>query len=501
MVASRREVSKSRVEVTSADVPFSGPEGNLDAGSPLGGARGSTPAPGPDPRFPGRGGPLGLEGTRGRNHRLVKIHNRALVLRIIQQNEMISRKEISRLTGLTPATITTIANALLGLGLVLETGKDTHSQGTGRKQIYLSINRARHKIIALNLGRSMVQRAVCDLAGHIIHRSDKYVRLIQDNELVMERLEDAVVEMIRELIREFEVDTASLLGISIAAPGPLNAEKGIMRGTHRETPAPFDWRDIHLKEAVQRAFGVNVFVDNDANISALGESWFGAGVGVSNLVVYMIGIGTGAGVIIDGMLYRGEDDVVSEIGHVTIDFRGPRCRCGNVGCLELYSNFHNIIDFYDAAGGGETAAGEPAAGEPAGRRAAAARLDSESAVARITDIFRRAAAGEERARAVLRDHGDVLGVGAVTLANTFSPEAIIVSANDLGDLDLSPLLERIQDAVRRRAFSVIADKVRVIPSTLGRDVTLYGGIALVLQDFFSNIAAQGEGGSTTAVGS
>ena len=489
MAASRREVSKSRAEVTSADVPIKRPAGNLDAPSALGGARGSTPPSGPDPRFPGREGPVGLEGTRGRNHRLVKIHNRALVLRIIQQNEMISRKEISRLTALTPATITTITNALLALGLVLETGKDTHSQGTGRKQIYLSINRARHKIIALNLGRSMVQRAVCDLAGHIIHRSDKYVRLIQDNELVMERLEDAVVEMIRELIQEFHVDAANLLGISIAAPGPLNAEKGIMRGTHRETPAPFDWRDIHLKEAVQRAFGVNVFVDNDANISALGESWFGAGVGVSNLVVYMIGIGTGAGVIIDGMLYRGEDDVVSEIGHVTIDYKGPRCRCGNVGCLELYSNFHNIIDTYDA----------PARGDAPGSRAAAAQLDGEAAVARITDIFRRAAAGEERARAVLRDHGDVLGVGAVTLANTFSPEAIIVSANDLGDLDLSLLLERIQDAVRRRAFSVIADKVRVIPSTLGKDVTLYGGIALVLQDFFSNIAAHGEGGSAAAV--
>ncbi|HUJ75651.1 MAG TPA: ROK family transcriptional regulator [bacterium] len=418
----------------------------------------------------------------------MKIHNRALVLRIIQQKEMISRKEISRLTGLTPATITTITNALLGLGLVAETGKDTRSSGTGRKQIYLSINRGRHKIIALNLGRSMVQRAVCDLAGNILHRSDKYVRLIQDNRLVMDRLGDEVVGMIRELIREFRVDPASLLGISIAAPGPLNAEKGIMRGTSRESPAPFDWRDIHLKETVQRAFGVNVFVDNDANISALGESWFGAGVGVSNLVVYMIGIGTGAGVIIDGMLYRGEDDVVSEIGHVTIDYRGPRCRCGNVGCLELYSNFHNIIDTYDRAAGAAGAA-----------RVAAGQMDNEAAVARISEIFRRAADGEEAARAVLTAHGDVLGVGAVTLANTFSPEAIIVSANELGDLDLSLLLERIQEAVRRRAFSVIADKVRVIGSTLGRDVTLYGGIALVLQDFFSNVAAQGEGGSAAAI--
>ena len=427
-----------------------------------------------------RGFPAGLDGRKGRNHKLVKIHNRALVLRMIQQNEMISRKEISRLTGLTQATITTITNALLGLGLILETGKDTRSGATGRKQIFLSINREKHKIIALNLGRSLVQGAVCDLAGNILHKSEKYLRLIQDNELVVDRLEEKVVEMIRELIREFDIDSGSLLGISIAAPGPLNAEKGIMRGSHRleegvRSPAPFDWRDIHLKEAVQREFGVNVFVDNDANISALGESWFGAGVGVSNLVVYMIGIGTGAGVIIDGMLYRGEDDVVSEIGHVTIDFKGPQCRCGNIGCLELYSNFHNIIDAY--------------ARRTDSVSAPARELGNEQASARIGEIFKRAGDGEEAAREVVRAHGQVLSVGAVTLANTFSPEMIIVSANDLGNIDLSILLSEIQEAVRQRAFSVIADKIKVVASTLGRDVTLYGGIALVLQDFFSNIAA------------
>ena len=428
-----------------------------------------------------RGLPIGLDGRKGRNLKLVKIHNRALVLRIIQQNEMISRKEISRLTGLTPAAITMITNTLLGLDLILESGKDTRGGSSGRKQIFLSINRQKHKIIAINLGRSLVQGAVCDLAGNILHKSERYLRLIQDNELVVDKLEERVVGMIRDLIRKFNIDAVSLLGISIAAPGPLNAERGIVRGSNRledgkRSPAPFDWRDVHLKQAVQREFGVNVFVDNDANISALGESWFGGGVGVSNLVVFMVGTGTGAGVIIDGMLYRGEDDVVSEIGHVTIDFKGPVCRCGNIGCLELYSNFHNIIDAYARRAG--TRPSLPAR-----------KMTNEQASARIKEIFSAAGADDAVAREVLREHGQVLSVGAVTLANTFSPEMIIVSANELGDIDLSILLEEIRDAVRQRAFSVIADKIKIVGSTLGKDVTLYGGIALVLQDFFSNIAA------------
>jgi N-acetylglucosamine repressor len=167
--------------------------------------------------------------------------------------------------------------------------------------------------------------------------------------------------------------------------------------------------------------------------------------------------------------------VVSEIGHVTIDFNGPQCRCGNIGCLELYSNFHNIIDRYAARTGTVSTPGR--------------ELENEEASARIAEIFRRAGGGEDAAREVIRAHGQVLSVGAVTLANTFSPEMIIVSANDLGNIDLSILLAEIQEAVRGRAFSVIADKIKVVASTLGRDVTLYGGIALVLQDFFSNIAA------------
>ena len=125
------------------------------------------------PARPDRDLPIGLDGRKGRNLKLVKIHNRALVLRIIQQNEMISRKEISRLTGLTPAAITMITNTLLGLDLILESGKDTRGGSSGRKQIFLSINREKHKIIALNLGRSLVQGAVCDLAGNILHKTEQ----------------------------------------------------------------------------------------------------------------------------------------------------------------------------------------------------------------------------------------------------------------------------------------------------------------------------------------
>jgi glucokinase len=230
--------------------------------------------------------------------------------------------------------------------------------------------------------------------------------------------------------------------------------------------APFDWRDVHLTQHIQGALGVKVFVDNDANISALGESWFGAGMGVPNFVLYSIGLGTGAGVIIDGMLYRGDADVVAEIGHVTIDRNGERCLCGNIGCLEMYAEFSQMLRRVPGGGAGPVPSGQ-------------------ELVERIRTVFRDAAAGDPAAREVLAEQGRILGIGAVTLANIFSPELIIVSGNDIGDLDLSPLIAEMQECVRQRAFSVASDTVRVVPSQLGRDITLYGGVSLVLQDFFA----------------
>ncbi|HOV64423.1 MAG TPA: winged helix-turn-helix domain-containing protein, partial [Spirochaetia bacterium] len=112
--------------------------------------------------------------SHGTNAKLVKIQNRALVLKLIQQNEFISRKEISDITGLTQATITKITNALIEQELVIEKGPDTQSQGWGRKPIGLSINREKYKIVSIYLGRSVMQAAVCDLTGNILHKVEEY---------------------------------------------------------------------------------------------------------------------------------------------------------------------------------------------------------------------------------------------------------------------------------------------------------------------------------------
>ncbi len=411
--------------------------------------------------------------ARGTNSKLVRVHNRALVLKIIQQHESISRKNIAQITGLTRAAITMITNSLLEQEIIVERGKDTSPRSSGRKEIFLSINREKHTIIAVNFGRCLIQGAVCDLAGNIITKIEEYNTINMSLTRKSSEIEDSIVSFIRKLIRKGSADQKSIIGISIAAPGPINARKGIVLKPVRRSndrPVPYDWSDLKLTEVIRKKFGVKVFMDNDANIAALGESWYGNGIGIDNFVLYAAGMGIGAGVIIDGMLYRGEDDVVSEVGHITINHKGPQCICGNIGCLELYAKITNLI------------------GKAPGKRGdESIQAENERLRHGVSEIFAQANAGEPKARKKLEEYGRLLGIGAVTIANMFSPEYIIVSGNDFGDLDYTIICEEMQRSIHRHAFSVISDKVKVVQSRLGNNIMLYGGVALVLQDFFNNI--------------
>jgi glucokinase len=216
-----------------------------------------------------------------------------------------------------------------------------------------------------------------------------------------------------------------------------------------------------LKDILYDRFGVNIFADNDSNVSALAESYFGDGIGINNFVLYSIGEGIGAGVVIDGMLYRGEDNVVAEIGHATVDYKGETCICGNVGCLELYTSFSELLRRY--------------------------QINGTNCVNEISEVFHLANSGNVNALSAITEEANLLSIGAVSLANIFSPELIIIGTNDIGDIDIRIIVDNIQENIRNKAFSVIADKIKVKQSKLGSNIQLLGGVALVLQDYFSSI--------------
>ncbi len=413
----------------------------------------------------------------GRNSKLIKLHNRGLVIRKIIQNPMISRKEIAEQTGLTQAAITQIVTTLISQNLVIEKVQKNDRRNTGRQPIGLYLDTTFYRIVAVEVGRCDITIAILDLSGNIICRD------IDKNGISgidIGKLPEVITGMIRGLTEDNCVDNNQILGLGISAPGPINNKNGIMLDgldspdfhSGKRFEAPYDWRKFPLSEYLERELNIPVFADNSGNISAIAESWFGAGKGIQNFVQYTVGLGIGAGVIIDGLLYRGEDDVVSEIGHITVNMNGPVCSCGNIGCLELYSSFRNILPSYyrkknlpqpDLNG-----------------------MNNWEIVGQLEEIWDKAHSGEIEALGAITELSKILGIGAVSLTNIFSPEIIIVSTNDVGRVDCSLLIKPIREYVKKHAFSVIANKVTIIPSLLGTDIHLIGSGALVLQELVSS---------------
>jgi len=147
-----------------------------------------------------------------------------------------------------------------------------------------------------------------------------------------------IIETIHENIVQSSVAPEDIIGIGIGAPGPLDVEKGIINFA----PNLPGWRDVPLRKILEDEFNMKVVLENDANAAAWGERCFGVGQGVNNLVCFTLGTGIGGGIIINGKIYHGNNYGAAELGHMTVNKDGPRCNCGNYGCLEAYSSATGI---------------------------------------------------------------------------------------------------------------------------------------------------------------
>lgn len=406
----------------------------------------------------------------GSNSRSNKISNRALVLKMVQQNGMITRADIAKQTGLTRAAITSIVNSLIEDNLVKEcASKENH------KVQPLMVDNDRYRTISVFLGRLAIVGALFDISGNMLYSEEIY-----HGETVLKKFEilDHLLSLIQRIISTCQLDKSKILGVGIGGPGPISLSDLRMSetGLDAEMP-PYRWGEYNIKAMLEKNLELPVYLENNCNISALGERWYGAGRGVDDFVIYTVGIGIGAGVVINGEMLSGNEDVFSEVGHITVDMNGPECSCGNRGCLELYGSFKVLVDSYFKAMGYEH-------GE----------CTSSQYIRNIKNIFKKAEEGDRTCLELVKRHTEILSIGAVTLANMYSPDRIIITSNEIGDTDYSIMIPIFQRIVNQRAFKVIAEKVEVIISPLGKDVDLYGGAALVLENClekgFSKIKSQ-----------
>lgn len=377
-------------------------------------------------------------------------HNTALVVRALWQNaDGLSRADLARHLGLSRSTISAIVQGLLATGIILESHR-ARSTG-GRRPIVLKFNDEHLHVLGLDLGSSHLTIARTDLRGRVLARSSVQHDVQNDPEGTLQLIDS----MLRELV---PATNSPLLGLGIAVPCPVDADS-----RHQLSPRILPaWRGVQLGSWLHDEFGLPVYMDNDANMGALAEAWWGAGRGFDHFAYIKVGTGVGAGYIIDTEPYRGASGIAGEIGHTTVHAQGRRCRCGLRGCLEAEIGSPALVS----------------------KAREAIQLGAPTSLAEIPSldlagIIQQALDGDAIAGEIIEEAGQHLGVAVANLLNLLNPGRVVLGGRltVAGDLLLDPL----RATVRERALSTSIDRAEIVLSALGEDHIAIGASTLVVQ--------------------
>ena len=383
----------------------------------------------------------------------MKSVNKSTILNKIRTDAPISRAQIAKETTLTPPTVSSNVKELIEEGLVKESQLG-ESQG-GRKPTMLLINHQSLYVIGVDAGPEMIECILVDLSGEVIQRASSKLQIPINNTEFLTTLKNCIHTCLQA--------TPSLLpkviGIGVAMHGVVEIETG----TSLFAPI-LGLTNIPIKEELEKEFEVDVKVENDARAMALGESWFGDHGDVSSMLVVNIGRGVGAGLVIDGKLYHGAQDIAGEVGHMTIDLHGDVCECGNRGCLQTFITGPSIV-----------------------RRVKNHILQEQQDFQLITGekVYELATSGHEAFATLFRETGEIIGIGLTNLIHIINPEKIVLGGGVTKSKKF--ILPEILNTIEARALTPRARQTVVTMTKLGDDATLMGAVSLLLVDLFDPV--------------
>ncbi len=307
---------------------------------------------------------------------------------------------------------------------------------------------------AIDLGGTNVRAIVAGLDGKISGDDRRPSRASDGLDATIESL----LASLSQACSEAGVETGGLSGLGVATPGWVDTERGVVPAA----PQLVGWWNVPLVEMLQERLGLSVRLENDANAAALGENAYGAGRGTRHMLYITVSTGVGAGIVADGRLYGGAKGSAGEIGHTIVDPSGPRCGCGNSGCLEALSSGTAIARrAAEAADRGDSAA-LAAIKEREGRLSA--RL--------VADAARK---GDVASIAIYEEAGRFLGIALANAVNLLSPEAIILGGGVMQAKDL--FLPRAEETMRDLALDEPLKHMRLAEAELGDQAGVMGMIA------------------------
>lgn len=379
-----------------------------------------------------------------------KINNRRLILHTIYKECEISRVDVSRQTGLTRTTVSDVVGKFIDEGLVVETGISP-SKG-GRPSILLRVESDARHLIGIDLANSEFRGAIVNLRGEIRHRM---LLPIQDRD------GDAALELVYRLIDQLmEKAQRPISGIGIGAPGLMDQRQGIVRNA-----VNLDWHDLPLVDLLRNRFNLPIYLANDSQAAALAEFSFGECGPHTNLVVVMVGRGVGAGIVLNGSLFYGDNSSSGEIGHTKVVEHGDRCRCGNTGCLETVISSRALIQ----------KAREIARHQP---ECILNKIVSSPNDITTEVLFQAYQAGDPAIRDLVAQAGDYLGLALTHLSSALNVNHIVIAGSmaRFGEGILQPVRQRIHGGI----LPELAMKTTIRTSSLQNDIVILGAASLVL---------------------
>ena len=333
---------------------------------------------------------------------------------------LIPRVQLAKELGVSPASVTTITSELIESGLIEEvTAARDAETGRGRPAVALGVRAEAHRVAGMKISDREHTAAIVDFAGKLI-ADDAIPR--KPGPMTLPELMQSIQSLLDRVCVKAGISRADLSAVGIGFPGFVDSQEGVVLWS-----SVLNDRQVPLAAEASARLGLPVWIDNDANLVALAEQWFGAGRGLSDFAVVTIEHGVGMGFVMNHRLYRGTHRVGMELGHIKVQLDGALCRCGQRGCLEAY-----VADYALA------------------REATTAlnwgHKEGQSIGTLLESLYDHAKAGNATARSIFRRAGRYLAVGLSNVVNLFDPSLIILSgermrydylyaAETLGEMD------------------------------------------------------------------
>jgi len=387
------------------------------------------------------------------------------VLMLVGRNGPIARRTIARRLGFNTSRVTRLTDRLLKGGLIHESGQEG-SMG-GRPSILLDLAEANHLLAGVLVSySSTVQVVLMDLRANILE--EEMLRLTPDTGA--DDLVGQISAALNGCLARRSRGPGTLLGAGVGVSGLVDPRAGLIHNS----PGFPSCRSVKLGAKLSQLLEIPVYLENEVALSTLAEMWYGRGKGHSNFLYFSLGPGVRMGIVIDGVLFRGDTGNAGEVGHITVDRSGPFCYCGNTGCLE------SIVS------GDEFLATARESLDPRSTSRLADLCRSDRAALSVSQIFDAARGGDRFAQNLLRRFCRPIGLTLANMVNIFDMGQIVIGGTfaEAGDA----LLDILKEQIDFRSLSVPGRTVSVERAAFDRTSTAIGGGALVLQKICSGEA-------------